>query len=81
MQMNRKMLWTTLAMAIVLLDAASAYIGPGAGLSAIGTVLAVLAALLLLVIGFVWYPIKKILHRVGGGKVSDKQKSSQTIIR
>ena len=42
-----------------------AYIGPGAGLSAIGALLAVLAAILAAIVGFVWYPIKRLLRRQG----------------
>lgn len=42
---------------------ASAYIGPGAGISAIGSLLALLAAILFAVIGFVWYPIKRLWRR------------------
>ncbi|MGR3762393.1 hypothetical protein ACUXV3_20005 (plasmid) [Roseobacteraceae bacterium NS-SX3] len=41
--------------------AALAYAGPGAGLSAIGTLLAVLGAVVLMVAGFVWYPVKRML--------------------
>lgn len=37
-----------------------AYVGPGAGLSAIGSVLAVAGALVLGVVGFVWYPVKRL---------------------
>lgn len=44
---------------------ALAYIGPGAGISAIGTALALIAALVLAIVGFVWYPIKRLL---GGRK-------------
>jgi hypothetical protein len=40
-----------------------AYIGPGAGLSAIGSVLALVGAVLLMILGFVWYPVKRILVR------------------
>lgn len=39
---------------------AAAYVGPGAGLSAIGSLLALIAAVLLAIVGFVWYPIKRI---------------------
>ena len=39
---------------------AYAYIGPGAGLTAIGTVLALGAAILLAIVGFVWYPVKRL---------------------
>ncbi|MCF2870440.1 hypothetical protein L0664_05115 [Octadecabacter sp. G9-8] len=48
---------------------AQAYVGPGAGLTAIGTMLALFAALILAVVGFVWYPIKRL---VGAGKTSAK---------
>lgn len=41
---------------------AMAYIGPGAGLSAIGAFLAILAALVVAVFGFLWYPIKRLLR-------------------
>ena len=41
---------------------ALAYIGPGAGLSAIGTLLAVVGAAILLIVGFVWYPVKRMLR-------------------
>ena len=40
---------------------ALAYIGPGAGIGAIGTVVAVIGAILLMIAGFVWYPIKRML--------------------
>jgi len=46
----------------VLAAPAHAYIGPGAGLTAIGAVLALIAALLLAVVGFVWYPVKRLLR-------------------
>ena len=40
---------------------AQAYVGPGAGLSAIGSILAFLAVILLLIVGFLWYPIKRLV--------------------
>ena len=39
---------------------AHAYIGPGAGISAIGAVVAFLAAIMFAVVGFVWYPVKRL---------------------
>jgi hypothetical protein len=44
-------------------QAASAYVGPGAGITAIGTVLALLGAAVLAIAGFVWYPLKRLLRR------------------
>ena len=40
-----------------------AYVGPGAGLSALGSLLALLAAVVVTFIGFLWYPIKRILRK------------------
>mgnify|MGYP003637082352 CR=1 FL=1 len=40
-----------------------AYVGPGSGLSAIGTIFAFIGAILLAIIGFVWYPIKRLLKK------------------
>ena len=42
---------------------AYAYIGPGAGLSAIGSALALLGAIFLMLVGFVWYPVKRLMRR------------------
>ena len=41
--------------------AATAYIGPGAGLTAIGTVIALIGGVFLALIGFIWYPLKRLL--------------------
>lgn len=44
--------------------AADAYVGPGAGLSAIGSLVSVVAAVLLAIAGFIWYPVKRLLRCV-----------------
>ncbi len=51
------------ALAALTPEIAQAYVGPGAGLTAIGTVLALIAAVALAVVGFVWYPVKRMLRR------------------
>jgi hypothetical protein len=48
--------------AALVASPAHAYIGPGAGLTAIGTVIALLGGILLAIVGFVWYPIKRVLR-------------------
>ena len=48
---------------LILSDAASAYAGPGAGISAIGTLFSIVSAFFLAIVGFVWYPIKRVLRR------------------
>jgi len=42
-------------------QAAEAYIGPGAGITAIGTVVAFIGAIVFAILGFVCYPIKRLL--------------------
>jgi hypothetical protein len=59
--------WLCAALAAAVLpEAALAYVGPGAGLTAIGTVLALLGAVGLALVGFVWYPLKRLLRRPAG---------------
>ena len=41
---------------------AFAYIGPGAGVGVIGTFLAIVGTVLLVIVGFLWYPIKRLIR-------------------
>jgi flagellar biogenesis protein FliO len=51
-----------IAVALWLPTAAQAYIGPGAGLGAIAVTLAVALGIVLLLIGFLWYPLKRLIR-------------------
>lgn len=51
------------ALLILAPGLAQAYIGPGAGISAIGAALALLAAVFFAIVGFVWYPVKRLLRK------------------
>jgi putative Mn2+ efflux pump MntP len=42
---------------------AAAYVGPGAGITLIGSLIAVIASVLLALVGFVWYPLKRLRER------------------
>lgn len=44
-------------------SSAMAYIGPGGGISAIGVFLALVVGLILAVMGFVWYPLKRLFRK------------------
>ena len=55
---------------------AYAYIGPGAGLTAIGTVLALGAAIILAIVGFVWYPVKR-LRQSRKAAAAEEQKPTE----
>ena len=55
-------------MSIVILEVffsqeAFAYVGPGTGLSAIGAFLALIVGVFVTVMGFLWYPIKRLLGK------------------
>lgn len=52
-----------------------AYVGPGAGISIVGSIVGVLAAIFLAIVGFVWYPIRRLLKR-RKAKVSTHQTES-----
>jgi hypothetical protein len=56
----------------LLFEPAMAYIGPGAGLSAIGAFLAVIAAIIAALFGFVWYPIKQFVRKLRNSKNKKK---------
>ena len=52
--------------------AALAYIGPGAGLGALGSFFALVGAVFLGVLGFIWYPVKKLLRAMRKTPKSDQ---------
>lgn len=57
--------WVLLSVGVVLValpQAALAYVGPGVGLTAIGTFLAFVAVIFLGAVGFLWYPIRRLLR-------------------
>lgn len=60
--MSRTGFYAALLVAFFVPDLALAYVGPGAGLTALGTVIAVVAAIFLALVGFVWYPVKRMLR-------------------
>lgn len=65
----------TLSLALIFHAApAQAYIGPGAGLGAIAVTVALGLGVLLLLVGVVWYPVKRMLKK--GRTNSDKTKKT-----
>ena len=49
--------------ALVYCGTAQAYVGPGAGLGVIGTLIAFVGTVMLAIVGFVWYPVKRVLRK------------------
>lgn len=60
--MDRKLLALLSLVAIAAPGLAQAYIGPGAGVSAIGAALALVGAVFFAIVGFIWYPVKRLLR-------------------
>lgn len=40
-----------------------AYVGPGTGMTAIGTFIAFIVGILVAILGFIWYPVKRLLKK------------------
>lgn len=53
----------SIAMLFATPQVIEAYVGPGAGIAAIGTVVALIGGVILAIVGFIWYPIKRLLVR------------------
>jgi len=73
----RRMGVATTALAVLTLALpVAAYVGPGAGLSALGSLLALLAAVVVAIAGFLWYPIKRLFgKRSATAKQADSSSS------
>ena len=62
MPLNQKLLFLVALGAITLNPLpAMAYIGPGAGLGAIAVTIALVMGVMLLAVGLIWYPLKRML--------------------
>ena len=58
----KKNLYLFLTVLCVFSTPAYAYIGPGLGAGALATILGVLLAILMLIVGIVWYPLKRLIR-------------------
>ena len=70
-------LFLLLAFTLSLGNPAHAYIGPGAGLGAIAVTIALVLGVLLLIVGLVWYPLKRLLKgkKSGASNSGSSEKS------
>ncbi len=55
-------LFPIIAAALASASPAHAYVGPGAGLGAIALTIAFVLGLALLIAGFLWYPLKRLVN-------------------
>ena len=72
--------FSLLAVVMVMLLAspgvAMAYVGPGAGITVIGTAIAFVGVIVLAIVGFLWYPIKRLMAKLKDGK--NRKQEEQT---
>jgi hypothetical protein len=54
-------------------DPSAAYVGPGAGLTALGAFLSVIVGIIVAILGFIWYPIKRLVRKRKGLSVSENR--------
>ena len=65
------------AILALLASPAHAYMGAGAGLSALGSILSFLGVFVLMAVGFLWYPIKRTFKRLRGKSESQSETQAQ----
>jgi hypothetical protein len=58
--------------------AAHAYVGPGAGLSALGSLVALLGTVAVAILGFIWFPVKRLLKALRKPKQASTTTDAQT---
>jgi hypothetical protein len=77
MKNNRASLLFFCVVAIVTLFASPgiAYVGPGAGLSAIGSFIALVAAIVVAILGFLWYPLRRLTRKIKKSLHGDQDES------
>jgi hypothetical protein len=62
MRRRELVLGVLVVFALAVPTSASAYTGPGAGLTVIGAAIALVASIVLGIFGFFWYPIKRLIR-------------------
>jgi hypothetical protein len=61
--MRRTYLFPALLLLLALAPQAQAYVGPGLGVGVLGAIVGVVFAVLLALVGMVWYPLKGLIRR------------------
>jgi hypothetical protein len=67
-------LWAV-AICFLVTDSALAYVGPGLGMGVIGAIFGILAAILLAIVGLIWYPVKRLMKKKE--KANDKDSKQE----
>ena len=62
---------------LVAEEVTRAYIGPGSGLASLGAFLALLAALALMIVGFILYPAKRLARAIRERRARSDQETAE----
>ena len=70
-----QLFFASLLVVLVVSQPVMAYVGPGAGLAAIGAFFALVAGILAALFGFLWYPIKRMIRKRKQSKEENQQEN------
>lgn len=71
--MKKAAYWIVIGIGVGIVQPALAYLGPGGAVSAIGSALALVAAVVIAIIGFLWFPIKRAWRAMRSRKQPEAQ--------
>jgi membrane protein implicated in regulation of membrane protease activity len=69
--------FASLFLVLVISPPVLAYVGPGAGLAAIGAFFALLVGIIAALFGFLWYPVKRMLRQRKQAQENENNDSNQ----
>lgn len=76
----RTVLFATAGTALLFVpDAAYAYGGPGSIVSGIGALLAAVAAVAAAVVGFLWFPLKRVIQKLRSGPKDEEDDVAEAV--
>ena len=73
--MRKPVLVCCLALALLAVTPAYAYVGPGVGAGTIAIVLGILSSIFLAFVGIIWYPVKRLIKGRKAAKASRDERS------
>lgn len=68
---------SALLLVILVQQPVLAYVGPGTGIAALGALLAIIAAVIVAIFGFLWFPLKRLWQKRQQAKTSATQEGEE----
>jgi membrane associated rhomboid family serine protease len=60
----------------LIASSAEAYVGPGLGMGAIGAILGLIGSVLLALLAFIWYPLKRFFRKIKSSRNHEEEKDT-----